>query len=66
MFRHPTLPQARPERAVRPVPTVLLGIVGGLIVGMTSVGSGSLVIIGLMLLYPGLKASQLEIGRAHV
>jgi hypothetical protein len=26
---------------------------------MTSVGSGSLIIIGLMMLYPGLKASQL-------
>ncbi|MCD9155219.1 sulfite exporter TauE/SafE family protein [Aeromicrobium duanguangcaii] len=53
------LPQSRPERDVRPLPTLLLGIVGGLVVGMTSVGSGSLVIIGLMLLYPGLKASQL-------
>ena len=53
------LPQSRPEREVRPVPTLLLCIVGGLVVGMTSVGSGSLVIIGLMLLYPGLKASQL-------
>src|SRR4051794_20084727 len=28
---------------VRPVPTVLLGAVGGLIVGLTSVGSGSLI-----------------------
>jgi len=53
------LPQDRPDVRVRVVPTVLLGIVGGLIVGMTSVGSGSLIIIGLMLLYPGLKASQL-------
>jgi len=53
------LPQERPEVAVRPLPTVLLGALGGLIVGMTSVGSGSLIIIGLMLLYPGLKASQL-------
>ncbi len=53
------LPQARPERHVRPVPTILLGAMGGLIVGMTSVGSGSLIIIGLMMLYPGLKASQL-------
>jgi uncharacterized membrane protein YfcA len=53
------LPQARPERQVRPLPTLCLGIVGGLVVGMTSVGSGSLVIIGMMLLYPGLKASQL-------
>ncbi|SNU02472.1 hypothetical protein SAMN06298212_1383 [Ruaniaceae bacterium KH17] len=53
------LPQDRPEVKVRPVPTVLLGALGGLIVGMTSVGSGSLIIIGMMLLYPGLKASQL-------
>lgn len=53
------LPQHRPEVAVRIVPTIVLGAVGGLIVGMTSVGSGSLIIIGLMMLYPGLKASQL-------
>lgn len=53
------LPQNRPEVKVRIAPTILLGLVGGLIVGMTSVGSGSLIIIGLMLLYPGLKASQL-------
>ncbi len=43
----------------RIVPTLLLGLVGGFIVGMTSVGSGSLIIVGLMLLYPGLKANQL-------
>lgn len=53
------LPQSRPEVKVRILPTILLGVVGGVIVGMTSVGSGSLIIIGLMLLYPGLKASQL-------
>lgn len=53
------LPQNRPEVRVKVIPTVILGAIGGLIVGMTSVGSGSLIIIGLMLLYPGLKASQL-------
>lgn len=53
------LPQGRPDVEPRAVPTVALGALGGLIVGMTSVGSGSLIIIGLMLLYPGLKASQL-------
>lgn len=53
------LPQGPPDVRVRPVPTVLVGAVGGLIVGMTSVGSGSLIIIALMMLYPGLKASQL-------
>lgn len=47
------------ELRVRPLPTVLIGAVGGLVVGMTSVGSGSLIIIALILLYPALKASQL-------
>ena len=45
--------------ALRPLPTVLLGIIGGVIVGMTSVGSGSIIIIGLMMIYPALKANQL-------
>ena len=40
-------------------PTLLIGIVGGLIVGMTSVGSGSLIIVLLLLLYPTLAAGQL-------
>jgi len=38
---------------------VALGLLGGIVVGMTSVGSGSLIIIALMLLYPKLTASQL-------
>ncbi|MGI8720707.1 MAG: sulfite exporter TauE/SafE family protein [Geodermatophilaceae bacterium] len=46
------------EIMVRPLPTVLVGIVGGLVVGMTSVGSGSLIIIALLMLYPRLKASN--------
>ena len=44
---------------VRPLPTVLVGVVGGLIVGMTSVGSGSLMIVVLLFLYPMLGAGQL-------
>lgn len=47
------------ELRVRPVPTMVIGAIGGLVVGMTSVGSGSLIIISLILLYPQLKASQL-------
>jgi uncharacterized membrane protein YfcA len=47
------------EAAVRPVPTVLIGMVGGLIVGITSVGSGSLMIILLLFAYPMLSAGQL-------
>ena len=53
------LPQGRPRVELRPLPTVLVGIVGGMVVGMTSVGSGSLIIIALMTLYPRLKASEL-------
>jgi uncharacterized membrane protein YfcA len=43
----------------RPVPTLLVGILGGLVVGMTSVGSGSLIIVALLLLYPSIRAGQL-------
>ena len=53
------LPQGKPSVVLRPVPTVVLGALGGLVVGMTSVGSGSLIIIALMALYPTLKASEL-------
>ena len=53
------LPQGRPRVEVRPLPVVLVGIAGGIVVGMTSVGSGSLIIIALMTLYPRLKASEL-------
>ena len=56
---------ARGERAndqphsIKPLPTVLVGVVGGLIVGMTSVGSGSLMIVLLMLLYPRLSTKTM-------
>jgi uncharacterized membrane protein YfcA len=53
------LPQHRPSVPVRRLPTIVIGAVGGFVVGMTSVGSGSLIIIALMALYPTLKASQL-------
>ena len=39
--------------------TVAIGMTGGLIVGMTSVGSGSLMIILMLFLYPMLGANQL-------
>ena len=44
---------------VRPVPTVAIGILGGFVVGVTSVGSGSLMIVLLLFLYPVLGANQL-------
>src|SRR3954447_17294257 len=50
----------RPEPIrVRPLPTVLLGAMGGLIVGLTSVGSGSLIIVILLAMYPKLRANDL-------
>ena len=47
------------EVTVRPVPTVAIGMIGGLIVGLTSVGSGSLMIVLLLFTYPLLSANQL-------
>ena len=48
-----------PPLKAKILPTVAIGAVGGLVVGMTSVGSGSLIIIALLILYPVLKANQL-------
>ncbi len=44
---------------VRPALTVAIGMIGGLIVGMTSVGSGSLMIVLLLFAYPVIGANQL-------
>jgi uncharacterized membrane protein YfcA len=42
-----------------PLRTVAIGMIGGVVVGLTSVGSGSLMIILLLFLYPMLGANQL-------
>jgi len=47
------------DMVVHPARTVVIGMVGGLIVGLTSVGSGSLMIVLLLFLYPMLGANQL-------
>jgi uncharacterized protein len=47
------------ELAPRPLVTVAIGILGGLIVGITSVGSGSLMIVLLLFAYPAIGANQL-------
>jgi uncharacterized protein len=44
---------------IRPWLTVLIGAVGGIVVGMTSVGSGSLMIVLLLFTYPMISAGQL-------
>lgn len=43
----------------RPLPTIAIGIIGGVIVGLTSVGSGSLMIVLLLFVYPTIGANQL-------
>lgn len=48
-----------PDPTVRVLPTVLVGIIGGTIVGLTSVGSGSLMMAALLLMYPTLAAVKL-------
>ncbi|MPZ63219.1 MAG: TSUP family transporter [Propionibacteriales bacterium] len=48
-----------PNPPVRPLPTLLVGMIGGLLVGLTSVGSGSLMMVSLLLLYPGMLAARM-------
>ncbi len=43
----------------KPLPTLVVGMIGGVIVGMTSVGAGSLIIVLLLFLYPTINAKQL-------
>jgi uncharacterized membrane protein YfcA len=43
----------------RPLRTIAIGVIGGVVVGITSVGSGSLMIIMLLFLYPMISAKQL-------
>lgn len=47
------------DPVIRPIPTVIVGAVGGLLVGITSVGSGSVIMIALLMLYPTLSAVRL-------
>ncbi len=47
------------DPVIRPIPTVIVGAVGGLLVGITSVGSGSVIMIALLMLYPTLTAVKL-------
>jgi uncharacterized membrane protein YfcA len=51
--------QAIGSLRVRPAVTIAIGAIGGLVVGMTSVGSGSLMIVLLLFAYPAIAAGQL-------
>ena len=50
---------AQDDPVVKPLPTLLVGAVGGLLVGITSVGSGSLIMVAMLLIYPTLSAVKL-------
>ena len=47
------------DLVAKPLPTVAIGMIGGVIVGLTSVGSGSLMIVLLLFLYPMIGANRL-------
>jgi len=52
-------PARGPHAPVKRVVTVIVGLVVGILVGTTSVGSGSLIVTSLLLLYPLLRPSVL-------
>jgi uncharacterized membrane protein YfcA len=64
LFARPLLARRRPSAPaaalkVKALPTLLIGIIGGLVVGLTSVGSGSLIMMMLLLAYPGIRLTDL-------
>ncbi len=48
-----------PDPSIRALRTLAIGAVGGLLVGLTSVGSGSLIMVALLILYPMLSPVRL-------
>jgi uncharacterized membrane protein YfcA len=48
-----------PDPRIRPLVTLGVGALGGLLVGITSVGAGSVIMIALLMLYPGLTPIRL-------
>lgn len=52
-------PSTRPPLAGRRLVTLAIGFVGGLVVGVTSVGSGTLILVALGIVYPALAPAEL-------
>jgi uncharacterized membrane protein YfcA len=50
---------AAQDPVINPLVTIVVGAIGGLLVGITSVGSGSLIMVALLLLYPTMAALKL-------
>jgi uncharacterized membrane protein YfcA len=61
----PLVARRRDERSepaplvVKPLPTLFVGAIGGVVVGLTSVGSGSLMMMMLLMLYPAIRLADL-------
>jgi uncharacterized membrane protein YfcA len=55
----PTKQSGQWEQRYRPVVTALVGAVVGFLVGLTSVGSGTLIIVSLAFLFPRLTSKEL-------
>lgn len=52
-------PDADQPLDIRPARTLLIGLIGGFAVGLTSVGAGSVIIALLLIAYPTLRPAQL-------
>src|SRR5579863_2976150 len=52
-------PDAGSPLVIRPLKTVLIGVIGGFMVGLTSVGAGSLILVLLLALYPTFRNDHL-------
>lgn len=62
LLRHVTkgeVVQTGENPKIRLIPTVTIGAFGGLLVGITSVGSGSIIMVTLLLIYPTMSAVKL-------
>jgi uncharacterized membrane protein YfcA len=57
--RRGTLPGSIHELTVKRAPTFAVGALGGVVVGLSSVGSGSVMLVLLLALYPSLTAREL-------
>ncbi|MGH3732131.1 MAG: sulfite exporter TauE/SafE family protein [Acidimicrobiales bacterium] len=55
----PTSRRAAPKLVVKKGLTVAIGAVGGFMVGLTSVGAGSLILVLVVMVYPALRNDQL-------
>ena len=53
------LPSGTEHATVRKLPTIFIGAIGGFMVGLTSVGAGSLILVLLVVVYPTLSNNQL-------